>query len=84
LGRNPKRGGRGYLFTGREDYLAPYEKAKKRIPQLLSDLQQATLDRSDQQRRLLQLQADLTTKLNELATTITLRREKVSMRLWPS
>jgi CHASE3 domain sensor protein len=82
--QSAERGQRGYLITGRDEYLAPYEKAKKRIPQLLNDLQQATLETPDQQRRLLQLQADLTTKLNELATTITLRREKVSMRLWPS
>ena len=71
-----ERSQRGYLLTGREDYLDPYEKAKKRIPQLLGDLQQATLDSPDQQRRLFKLQADLTTKLNELASTITLRREK--------
>ena len=50
--------------------------AKTRIPQLLGDLQQATLDSPDQQRRLLKLQADLTTKMNELADTIALRREK--------
>jgi signal transduction histidine kinase/FixJ family two-component response regulator len=74
--QSAERGQRGYLITGRDDYLVPYEKARKRIPQLLSDLQQATFDRPDQQRRLLQLQADLTTKLNELASTITLRRER--------
>jgi signal transduction histidine kinase/ActR/RegA family two-component response regulator len=74
--QSAERGQRGYLLTGREDYLEPYEKAKERIPQLLGDLQQATLDRPEQQRRLLKLQADLTTKLNELAQTITIRREK--------
>ena len=74
--QSAERGQRGYLITGRDDYLAPYEKAKKRIPQLLNDLQQATFDRPDQQHRLLKLQADLTTKMNELASTITLRREK--------
>ncbi len=74
--QSAERGQRGYLITGRDDYLVPYEKAKTRIPQLLSDLQQATFDRPDQQHRLLKLQADLTTKLNELAETITIRRDK--------
>ena len=46
--QSAERGQRGYLITGREDYLEPYEKAKKRIPQLLSDLQQATLDNPNQ------------------------------------
>jgi signal transduction histidine kinase/ActR/RegA family two-component response regulator len=74
--QSAERGQRGYLLTGRDIYLEPYEKAKTRIPQLLSELQQATLDRPEQQRRLLKLQADLTTKMNELAETIALRREK--------
>ena len=74
--QSAERGQRGYLLTGRDLYLEPYEKAKTRIPQLLGDLQQATLDSPDQQRRLLNLQADLTTKMNELADTIALRRGK--------
>jgi CHASE3 domain sensor protein len=74
--QDAERGQRGYLITGRESYLTPYETAKERIPQLLSDLQQATLDRPTQQRRLLTLQSDLTTKMNELAATIAIRREQ--------
>ena len=52
----------GYLITGRDVYLEPYERAKQHVPQLLDDLQQATLDTADQQRRLLKLQADITTR----------------------
>lgn len=74
--QSAERGQRGYLLTGRDVYLEPYEKAKQRIPHLLGDLQQATLDRPEQQRRLLKLQADLTTKMNELEATIALRRDK--------
>ena len=74
--QDAERGQRGYLITGRDDYLAPYESAKEHIPRLLGELQQITADKPDQQRRLLTLQADLTTKLNELAATIATRREQ--------
>ena len=40
------------------------------------DLQQATSQSPDQQARLLTLQADLTTKVNELASTITAMRQQ--------
>jgi len=74
--QDAERGQRGYLITGRDTYLKPYETAKERIPQLISDLQQATLDWPEQQRRLLSLQSNLTTKLNELAATIAKRRDQ--------
>jgi signal transduction histidine kinase/ActR/RegA family two-component response regulator len=74
--QDAERGQRGYLITGRDTYLEPYETAKERIPRLLGDLQQAILNRPDQQRRLLTLQGDLTAKMNELAATIATRREQ--------
>jgi signal transduction histidine kinase/FixJ family two-component response regulator len=74
--QDAERGQRGYLITGRDTYLEPYETAKERIPRLLGDLQQAILDRPDQQRRLLTLRGDLTTKMKELAATIAMRREQ--------
>lgn len=75
---NAERGQRGYLITGRDSYLDPYESATERVPRLLGALQQATLESPAQQRRLLKLQADATTKMNELASTIALRREQGS------
>ena len=74
--QDAERGQRGYLITGRDAYLDPYNSAKERLPQLLVDLQQAVADRPEQQRRLLALQGDLTTKMNELAETIARRREQ--------
>jgi len=74
--QDAERGQRGYLITGRDAYLDPYNSAKERLPQLLVDLQQAVADRPEQQRRLLALQGDLTTKMNELAETIAKRREQ--------
>jgi CHASE3 domain sensor protein len=74
--QNAERGQRGYLITGRESYLEPYNSAKERLPQLLGNLQQAVAGRPEQQNRLLTLQGDLTTKMNELDVTIATRREK--------
>jgi signal transduction histidine kinase/ActR/RegA family two-component response regulator len=72
--QDAERGQRGFLITGRDDYLAPYERAKERLPRLMQDLQAATAGNPDQQPRILQLQADITTKMNELASTIVAMR----------
>jgi signal transduction histidine kinase/ActR/RegA family two-component response regulator len=74
--QDAERGQRGYLITGRQSYLEPYQHAKDRLPQLMLDLQAATSEHPDQQQRLLKLQADVTTKMNELASTITVMRER--------
>jgi signal transduction histidine kinase/ActR/RegA family two-component response regulator len=74
--QDAERGQRGYLITGRDAYLDPYNSARVRLPQLLGDLQQAIVDRPEQQRRLLTLQGDLTTKMNEMDATIAKRREQ--------
>ncbi len=68
--QDAERGQRGFLITGQDVYLSPYMKAKERLPQLMVNLQHATSANPDQQARLLKLQADITTKMNELATTI--------------
>jgi signal transduction histidine kinase/ActR/RegA family two-component response regulator len=74
--QDAERGQRGFLITGRDDYLDPYTKAKERLPRLMIGLQQATTESADQQPRLLRLQADITTKMNELASTITAMRQQ--------
>jgi len=74
--QDAERGQRGFLITGRDDYLEPYTKAKERLPRLMIELQQATTESADQQPRLLRLQADITTKMNELASTITAMRQE--------
>jgi signal transduction histidine kinase/ActR/RegA family two-component response regulator len=73
--QDAERGQRGFLITGREDYLDPYVRAQKTLPQLMLDLQEATLGSIEQQQRLLKLQADVTTKMNELAATIAAMRD---------
>ena len=74
--QDAERGQRGFLITGQEVYLDPYTKAKERLPQLMVELQQATVASADQLPRLLQLEADITTKMNELASTITAMRQQ--------
>jgi signal transduction histidine kinase/CHASE3 domain sensor protein/ActR/RegA family two-component response regulator len=74
--QDAERGQRGFLITGRDVYLEPYTTAKDRLPQLMVDLQQAAIASPDQQPRLLRLQADITTKMNELAATITAMRQQ--------
>jgi signal transduction histidine kinase/ActR/RegA family two-component response regulator len=73
--QDAERGQRGFLITGREDYLDPYVRAQKTLQQLMLDLQEATLGSIEQQQRLLKLQADVTTKMNELASTIAAMRD---------
>ena len=74
--QDAERGQRGFLITGRKAYLEPYTRAKERLPQLMIELQQASVASPDQQPRLLRLESDLTTKMNELAATITAMRQQ--------
>lgn len=74
--QDAERGQRGFLITGREAYLEPYTRAKERMPQLMVELQRATADSPDQQARLLRLQADITTKMNELGATVAAMRQQ--------
>ena len=73
--QDAERGQRGFLITSREDYLQPYERARERLPQLMIDLQAATMGDSIEQQRLLHLQGDITTKMNELGDTIATFRQ---------
>ncbi|HEY1795327.1 MAG TPA: CHASE3 domain-containing protein, partial [Stellaceae bacterium] len=70
--QDAERGQRGYLITGQEVYLTPYTQAKERLPKLILDLQRAVGTDPEQQHRVLTLQADVTTKMNELVETIRL------------
>jgi CHASE3 domain sensor protein len=72
--QDAERGQRGYLVTGRNIYLEPYEHARTALPALISQLRGAVQQNGDQQERLLRLQADLTTKMNELESTIAVYR----------
>ena len=68
-------GQRGYLLTGDDDYLLPYEQALGRVTFLQGDLQRLTADNAVEQDRLRQLSPILQRKLEELAETVQLKRD---------
>lgn len=68
--QDAERGQRGFLLTGEDSYLQPYRAGVAAIPVALGHLQTLTQDNPEQQRRLLGLQGDITTKLDELSRTI--------------
>ncbi|HEX6778999.1 MAG TPA: CHASE3 domain-containing protein, partial [Ktedonobacterales bacterium] len=53
-------GQRGYILTGQESYLAPYNQARAALPERLEDLQLLTAGEPGQQARLAQLRALIT------------------------
>ena len=65
-------GQRGFLYTGRSAYLAPYDLATKQIDRHLGTLAQLTADNPKQQRSLAALTQLAHTKLDELRETISL------------
>ena len=67
-------GQRGYLLTGDDKYLRPYDTAITRIGFLQGELQRLTADSPREQARLRELGPALQHKLEELAQTVQLRR----------
>ena len=67
-------GQRGFLLTGSEHYLEPYNGCRERLPALFTGLRQLTVDDPEQQRRLGELEAASQSKLDELSETITRER----------
>jgi signal transduction histidine kinase/ActR/RegA family two-component response regulator len=73
--RDAETGERGFLLTGDDAYLAPYEAAVGSIAILQGDLQQLTADNPAQQDRLRTLAPSIQHRLQQLAQTIQLRRD---------
>jgi methyl-accepting chemotaxis protein len=67
---------RGFLITGEERYLGPYEESPRMIDQELRDLRELTFDSPAQQKRLAVLETLAANKLEELRQTIELRKRK--------
>jgi signal transduction histidine kinase/DNA-binding response OmpR family regulator len=66
-------GQRGFLITGRSYYLAPYDRATRRIGTTVAELARLTAGDAEQSRRVAALREPLAGKLAELAETIELR-----------
>jgi CheY-like chemotaxis protein/CHASE3 domain sensor protein len=73
--KDAETGQRGYLLTGEESYLAPYDSAIASTPRQLEALRDLVGDNPEQRRRVAEIDGLLAQKYAELAQTITLRRE---------
>ncbi|MDB5412017.1 MAG: Diguanylate cyclase protein, partial [Rubritepida sp.] len=67
-------GQRGYLLTGRDEYLLPSDEAIQRLGGLRADLRDLTADDAGHRNRMAALGPVLDSKLAELASTVDLRR----------
>ena len=72
--QDAETGQRGFLLTGRDQYLAPYNEALARIGPKLDDIASLTRDNALQRSRLVPLRRHVDAKLAELKQTIDLRR----------
>ncbi|MEH2264292.1 response regulator [Nostoc sp.] len=73
---NAETGQRGYVITGKQSYLEPYNAAISVLEQKVRELQRLIVDNPNQQRRLDSLQPLIAQKLAELKETIDLRQNQ--------
>lgn len=69
-------GQRGYMITGDESYLTPYRSGINRLEALRPDLRATLSDNPAQLARFERVESNLRTKLDELAESISIRRDK--------
>jgi len=69
-------GQRGYLITGEEDYLQPFQSARRRFESDLASLQKLIGDNESQIASTDRIAALMRAKLDELEATIRVRREQ--------
>ncbi|MDB5991457.1 MAG: chemotaxis protein [Herbaspirillum sp.] len=69
-------GQRGYVITGEDRYLEPYQSGTLAVNQAIQNLRKLTIDNPNQQQRIDALAAPIATKFAELKETIDLRKNK--------
>lgn len=72
--KDAETGQRGFVLTGDETYLEPYNSATRALDTTLSELRTLTADNPAQQRRLDAVVPQLKTKLNGMQRSVELRR----------
>ncbi len=72
--KDAETGQRGFVITGKESYLAPYQDALTTIDRMEGELTDLVGDNPGQENRLTFLKPLVATKLNELKQTIEMRR----------
>lgn len=75
---NAETGQRGYLLTGRMDYLQPYEQAIAPVTQSFLKLRQRYQTKVDSLALLTELEALSSSKLSEMARTVELKKNNLS------
>src|SRR5882757_8150272 len=73
--KDAETGQRGYVLTGIDSYLEPYQSAVTTIKAVSEDVRKLTADNPDQQRRLAALADLIDAKMAELKLTIDLRKD---------
>ncbi|MCP4724814.1 MAG: response regulator [bacterium] len=76
--QDSETGQRGFLITGEEHYLEPFDSGKSSVNREVEALLVYTSDNPVQTNRILQLQSLIRSKIEELERTITLRRNPVT------
>jgi PAS domain S-box-containing protein len=72
--KDAETGQRGFLYTGRAEYLAPYDLAIKQVDPAINRLAELTADNQREQKRIAQLRNLAARKLAELSKTIEVYR----------
>jgi methyl-accepting chemotaxis protein len=73
--KDAETGQRGYVITGEDSYLEPYNSAVANLPKILSELRELTSDSPSQQKHLDELASIIEAKLGELKRTVDTRRK---------
>jgi methyl-accepting chemotaxis protein len=74
--KDAETGQRGYIVTGDESFLEPYQAAGTAIVTTVNDLRELTSDNAAQQKRIGQAEPLIAAKLSELKRTIEMRRNR--------
>lgn len=73
--KDAETGQRGYIITGDQPFLEPYNNALNGLPKVVEKLRTLTADNPNQQKRIGQAEPLVKAKLEELQQTIDLRRK---------
>lgn len=74
--KDAETGQRGYLLTGKPEYLVPYNIAKSQLSDQLKQLEQLFAERSQQKQEIPAMKAYIANKMDELQQTIALHDSK--------
>jgi methyl-accepting chemotaxis protein len=72
--KDAETGQRGFIVTGEESYLEPYNAALPEIARVKKDLRELTIDNANQQRRIDEVEPLIAAKLAELGKIVEKRR----------